>query len=77
MVFTDWDLGTGVDEKRNVPKSRVKQGALFVAACVYISLYREALGSKIYWHFTIFKEFSHNYFSFDSFISIIHCIVNR
>lgn len=49
-----------------MPKSRVKKGALFVAACVYISLYSEALGSKILlafqgflknFHMTIFHFF--------------------
>ena len=52
MVFTDWDLGTGVDEEKATkegcrgPKTPVKKGALFTAACAYILLYKEALGKK-------------------------------
>ena len=48
MVFTDRDLGTGVDEKRDAgdPSLERKKGALFAEMQVYISLYKAALGSK-------------------------------
>ena len=48
MVFTDRDLGTGVDEKRDAgdPSLERKNGALFAEMHVYISLYKAALGSK-------------------------------
>ena len=47
-VFIDQDLGTGVDEKKDTWDSRLmwNKFALFVAAYVYISLYKEVLGSK-------------------------------
>ena len=47
-VFVDRDLGTGVDEKRDAgdPSLEWNKGALFMAACVYILLYKEALGKK-------------------------------
>ena len=48
MVFTDRDLGTGVDKKRDAgdPSLEWKKGALFAEIRVYISLYKAALGSK-------------------------------
>ena len=47
-IFVDWDLGTGVDEKKEAgdPSLEWNKGALFVAECAYISPYKEALGSK-------------------------------
>ena len=39
MVFTDWNLGTTVNEKKDVgdPKSRVKQGCfIHGSVCLYI-----------------------------------------
>ena len=48
MVFKDWDLGTTVNEKKDVgdPSLKWNKGALFMAACAYILLYKEALGKK-------------------------------
>ena len=48
MVFVDWDLGTGVDEKRDAgdPSLKWNKGALFAEMHVYISSYKAALGSK-------------------------------
>ena len=48
MVFKDWDLGTTVNEKKDVgdPSRKWNKGALFMAACAYILLYKEALGKK-------------------------------
>ena len=48
MVFVDWDLGTGVDEKRDAgdPSLEWNKGALFAENHVYISSYKAALGSK-------------------------------
>ena len=48
MVFIDWDLGTGVDEKRDTgdPSLEWNKGALFAEMHVYISSYKAALGSK-------------------------------
>ena len=48
VVFTDGDLGTGVDEKKDGGNWSLEwnKGALFVAACADISPYKEALGSK-------------------------------
>ena len=48
MVFVDWDLGTGVDEKRDAgdPSLEWNKGALFVEMHIYISLYKAASGSK-------------------------------
>ena len=48
MVFIDWDLGTGDDEKRDAgdPSLEWNKGALFVTAYTYIFSYKEALGSK-------------------------------
>ena len=51
MVFTDQDLGTGVDEGKEKkdagdPSLKYNEGALFMAACAYILLYKEALGKK-------------------------------
>ena len=50
MVFVDWDLGTGVDEKdAGDPSLKWNKGALFAETHVYISSYKTALGSKKYW----------------------------
>ena len=48
MVFVDWDLGTGVYEKRDAgnPSLEWNKGALFAEMHVYISSYKTALGSK-------------------------------
>ena len=48
MVLVDWDLGTGVDEKKDTgdPSLKWNKGALFAEPHVYISSYRAALGSK-------------------------------
>ena len=48
MVFTDRDLGTGVDEERDAgdPSLEWNKGALFGTACAYILSYKEALSSK-------------------------------
>ena len=48
MVFTDQDLGTGVEEKRDTgdPSLEWNKGALFAEMHVYISSYKTALGSK-------------------------------
>ena len=47
MVFVDWDLGTGVDEKdAGDPSLEWNKGALFAEMHVYISSYKAALGSK-------------------------------
>ena len=48
MVFIDWDLGTGDDEKRDAgdPSLEWNKGALFAEMHVYISSYKAALGSK-------------------------------
>ena len=47
-VFVDWDLGTGVDEKRDAgdPSLEWNKGALFAEKHVYISSYKAVLGSK-------------------------------
>ena len=47
-IFVDWDLGTGVDEKKEAgdPSLEWNRGALFAKTHVYISLYKAALGSK-------------------------------
>ena len=47
-VFVDWDLGTGVDEKKDAgdPSREWNKGALFAEMHVYISSYKAALGSK-------------------------------
>ena len=47
-VFVDWDLGTGVDEKKEAgdPSLEWNKGALFAETHVYVSLYKAALGSK-------------------------------
>ena len=47
-VFVDWDLGTGVDEKKDAgdPSLKWNKGALFAETHVYISSYKAALGSK-------------------------------
>ena len=48
MIFTDRDLGTGVEEKRDTgdPSLEWNKGALFAETHVYISSYKAALGSK-------------------------------
>ena len=47
MVFVDWDLGTGVDEKdAGDPSLKWNKGALFAETHVYISSYKAALDSK-------------------------------
>ena len=48
MDFVDWDLGTGVNEKRDAgdPSLEWNKGALFAEMHVYISSYKAALGSK-------------------------------
>ena len=48
MVFVDWDLGTGVDEKRDAgdPSLEWNKGAWFAEKHIYISSYKAALGSK-------------------------------
>ena len=48
MVFVDWDLGTGVNEKRDAgdPSLKWNKGALFAEKHVYISSYKVTLGSK-------------------------------
>ena len=50
-VFEDWDLGTGVDEKKDAgdPSLKWNKGALFAEKHVYISSYKAALGSKKNW----------------------------
>ena len=47
-VFVDWDLGTGVNKKRDVgdPSLEWNKGALFAKTHVYISSYKAAFGSK-------------------------------
>ena len=47
-VFVDWDLGTGVDEKKDAgdPSLKWNKGALFAETHVYISSYKAALDSK-------------------------------
>ena len=47
-IFVDWDLGTGVDEKKEAgdPSLEWNQGALFAETHVYVSLYKAASGSK-------------------------------
>ena len=47
-VFVDWDLGTGVNEKKDAgdPSLKWNKGALFAETHVYISSYKAALGSK-------------------------------
>ena len=47
-VFVDWDLGTGVDEKKEAgdPSLEWNKGALFAVTHVYVSLYKAASGSK-------------------------------
>ena len=48
MVFTDQDLGTGVEEKRDTgdPSLEWNKSVLFAETPVYISSYKAALGSK-------------------------------
>ena len=48
MVFVDWDLGTGVDEKRDPggPSLQWNKSTLFEEMHVYKSSYKVALGSK-------------------------------
>ena len=47
-VFIDWDLGTGVNEKRDTgdPSLEWNKGALFAEMYVSISSYKAALGGK-------------------------------
>ena len=47
-VFVDWDVGTGVSEKRDAgdPSLEWNKDALFAEMHVYVSLYKAALGSK-------------------------------
>ena len=47
-VFVDWDLGTGVDQKKDAgdPSLKWNKGALFAKTHVSISSYKAALGSK-------------------------------
>ena len=44
----DWSRGKESDEKKDAgdPSLEWNKGALFMAACVYILLYKEALGKK-------------------------------
>ena len=47
MIFVDWDLGNGVNEKEaGNPSLEWNKGALFAEKHVYISSYKAALGSK-------------------------------
>ena len=50
-VFVDWDLGTGVNEKKDAgdPSLKWNKGALFAETHVYISSYKAALDSKKNW----------------------------
>ena len=47
MIFVDWDLGNGVNEKEaGDPSLEWNKGALFAEMHVYISSYKAAIGSK-------------------------------
>ena len=47
-VFVDWDLGTGVNKKRDAgdPSLEWNKGVLFEDIHVYVSSYKAAIGSK-------------------------------
>ena len=48
MVFVDWDLGTGVGERRDAggPSLQWNKGALFVETHINIYSYKADLSSK-------------------------------